>query len=84
VVLETLKEQKTLSQLSSEFGVSAGQISTWKNEIIKGIPTLLGLKPSELSAEQTEQITAPLYQQIGELQVELNFLKKKLKHLLNP
>jgi transposase-like protein len=39
VVLEALKEQKTLAQLSSEFGVNANQISLWKNEIVKQLPT---------------------------------------------
>lgn len=76
VVLEALKEQKTLAQLSSEFGVSPNQISLWKNEIIKHLPILFGAKNSDLVPEKEEEITAPLYQQIGELQVENNFLKK--------
>ena len=81
VVLEALKEQKTLAQLSSEFEVSANQISLWKNEIIKGLPIVFGAKKVDLTPEKEEEITAPLYQQIGELQVEVNFLKKKLKQL---
>lgn len=81
VVLEALKEQKTLAQLSSEFGVSPNQISLWKNDIIKGLPTLFGAKSTDLAPEKEEEITAPLFQQIGELQVENNFLKKKLKQL---
>lgn len=81
VVLEALKEQKTLPQLSSEFEVSANQISLWKNEIIKGLPIVFGAKKVDLTPEKEEEITAPLYQQIGELQVEVNFLKKKLKQL---
>jgi len=81
VVLEALKEQKTLAQLGSEFGVSPNQISLWKNDIIKGLPTLFGAKSTDLAPEKEEEITAPLFQQIGELQVEVNFLKKKLKQL---
>lgn len=81
VVLEALKEQKTLAQLSSEFGVSPNQISLWKNCIIKHLPTLFGAKSADLTPEKEEEITAPLFQQIGELQVEVNFLKKKLKQL---
>jgi transposase-like protein len=81
VVLEALKEQKTLAQLGSEFGVSPNQISLWKNDIIKGLPTLFGAKSTDLAPEKEEEITAPLFQQIGELQVENNFLKKKLKQL---
>jgi transposase-like protein len=81
VVLEAFKEQKTLAQLGSEFGVSPNQISLWKNDIIKGLPTLFGAKSTDLAPEKEEEITAPLFQQIGELQVENNFLKKKLKQL---
>lgn len=81
VVLEALKEQKTLAQLSSEFEVSANQISLWKNEIIKGLPIVFGAKKVDLTPEKEEEITAPLFQQIGELQMEVNFLKKKLKQL---
>jgi transposase-like protein len=81
VVLEALREQKTLAQLSSEFGVSANQISLWKNDIIKHLPTLFGTKSTDLTPEKEEEITAPLFQQIGELQMEVNFLKKKLKQL---
>lgn len=81
VVLEALKEQKTLAQLSSEFGISSNQISLWKNDIIKNLPTLFGAKSTDLTPEKEEEITAPLFQQIGELQMEVNFLKKKLKQL---
>lgn len=81
VVLEALKEQKTLAQLSSEFGVSANQISLWKNDIINNLPTLFGAKSIDLEQQKEEEMTYPLYQQIGELQVENNSLKKKLKQL---
>lgn len=81
VVLEALKEQKTLAQLGSEFGVSPNQISLWKNDIINNLSTLFGAKSIDLTPEKEEEITAPLFQQIGELQMEVNFLKKKLKQL---
>ncbi|TAE51694.1 MAG: hypothetical protein EAY69_00125 [Cytophagales bacterium] len=79
MVLETLKEQKTLAQLSSEFELQAHQISDWKKQVISGIPTLFGVKKSGVSDDEKEELTAPLYQQIGQLKVELDFLKKKLR-----
>lgn len=79
VVLEALKEQKTLAQLSSEFGLHANQISDWKRQAISGIPAVFGSPKSLLSDEKEEELTAPLYQQIGQLKVELDFLKKKLR-----
>lgn len=79
VVLETLKEQKTLSQLSSEFGLHANQISDWKRQAISGLPSLFGAKRDSVSEDLQEELTAPLYQQIGQLKVENDFLKKKLR-----
>jgi transposase-like protein len=79
VVLETLKERKTLSQLSSEFGLHANQISDWKRQAISGLPSLFGAKRDSVSEDLHEELTAPLYQQIGQLKVENDFLKKKLR-----
>lgn len=81
VVLEVLKEQKTLAQLSGEFELHAQQISDWKKQVISGIPTLFGIKKGTLSEEEKEELTSPLYQQIGQLKVELDFLKKKLRKI---
>ena len=79
VVLEALKEQKTLSQLSSEFELLSPQISDWKKQVITGIPSLFGVKKVSISEDQQEELTSPLYQQIGQLKVENDFLKKKLR-----
>ena len=79
VVLETLKEQKTLSQLSSEFGLHSNQISDWKKQAIAGLPSLFGAKKELISEDIQEELTSPLYQQIGQLKVENDFLKKKLR-----
>ena len=79
VVLEALKEQKTLAQLSSEFELLSPQISDWKKQVITGIPSLFGSKKIFISEDQEEALTSPLYQQIGQLKVENDFLKKKLR-----
>jgi putative transposase len=82
VVLEALKEQKTLAQLSTQFELHANQITDWKKQVVSSMPTLFEGKNqrqnTDLNPEQIELITAPLYQQIGQLKVELDFLKKKL------
>ena len=81
VVLEALKEQKTLAQLSSQFELHANQITDWKKQVVSAIPNLFeskNEKQNTITPEQIEEITAPLYQQIGQLKVELDFLKKKL------
>lgn len=79
VVLEVLKEQKTLAQLSSEFELHATQISEWKKQVVGAMPSLFTEKKALISEEEKEELTAPLYQQIGQLKVELDFLKKRLR-----
>ncbi len=81
VVIEALKGAKTLAQLSSEFGIHAQQITDWKRQTLDGIPGLFesGTPKAGLTSEQREQIEAPLFQQIGQLKVENDYLKKKLR-----
>lgn len=81
VVLEALKGAKTLAQLSTDFGIHAQQITDWKKQALDGLPSLFesaSAKPT-LSEQQREQIEAPLFQQIGQLKVENDWLKKKLR-----
>lgn len=81
VVLEALKGVKTLAQLSSDFGIHAQQITDWKRQALDGIPTLFESPTTKLSftTEQKEQLEGPLFQQIGQLKVENDWLKKKLR-----
>lgn len=79
VVLETLKGQKTLTQICSEFELHPNQVSQWKQQVLAGIPTLFGQSKSHQTEGEKEELTAPLYQQIGQLKVEVDFLKKKLQ-----
>jgi transposase len=81
VVLEALKGAKTLAQLSSEFGIHAQQITDWKRQVLDGIPSIFESTTSRpvLNIELREQIENPLFQQIGQLKVENDWLKKKLR-----
>jgi putative transposase len=79
VVMETLKGQKTVSQICTEFSVHPNQVSEWKSHVLSKLPTLFGETKTKLSEIEEEELTAPLYQQIGQLKVELDFLKKKLR-----
>ena len=78
VALDALKEHKTLEQLSQEYELTQSQISTWKKMAKTALPEVFG-SSSEKLAEQEEQMSA-LYEQIGRLKVELDFLKKKHNH----
>lgn len=78
VALEALKEQKTMSQISQEYTLHANQISDWKKVVIERANELFETSAPTPEPDM-EAITAPLYQQIGQLKVEMDFLKKKLK-----
>jgi transposase-like protein len=76
VALAAAKEEKTLGQLASEYGVHPGQISQWKRQLLSDGAEVFGRShPSQTQAEETVQ--AELYEQIGRLKMELEWLKKK-------
>jgi putative transposase len=74
VALEAIKGIRTAGQLSSAFGVHPTQIAHWKRQLLEGAPRVF----SEAGTQTEEELTAPLYEQIGRLQVEVDWLKKKL------
>ena len=79
VVIETLRERKTLSEICKEYDLHPNQITDWKKIVIDQLPSLFekgeGAKKAEVI--DIEGITSPLFQQIGQLKVELDYLKKK-------
>lgn len=76
VALEALKEQKTMSELSSEYGVHSNQISLWKKQLLIEAENVFSNKRHRQEKEQ-ETLETELYRQIGQLKVELDWLKKK-------
>lgn len=80
VAIEALKEQKTLSQICEQHGLHANQISDWKKTLLEGSPMLFERGAKAVSFD-SDSFIAPYLEQIGSLQMELNFLKKKLKQL---
>lgn len=80
VALEAIKKEKTMSQLSSEYGVHSNQINQWRKRILEELPEVFS-KKKQKKEKDTEDLQDELYRQIGQLKVELDWLKKKAKLL---
>ena len=76
VALEAIKGTYTLSELASKFEVLPNQIRTWKQQLLEQLPDIFADKRKRKSDED-EKLKEQLYQQIGQLKVELDWLKKK-------
>jgi transposase len=80
VALEAIKQQKTLNELTSEYGIHATQINTWKKQALAIVPQAFGSKREK--EEQTQQIQIDeLHRQIGQLIAERDWLKKKARNI---
>ena len=75
VALDAIRGVKTLAQLSSEYRVHQSQICAWKKLLLSNAA---GLFSSGSRSKSEDELTAPLYEQIGRLQMDLQWLKKKL------
>ena len=76
VVLELLKEQKTSAELASQHQVSCSQLRSWKAIATKGLTDLFTDKRKAHDRDR-EELIQELYRQLGRLNADLNWLKKK-------
>ena len=81
VALEAIKGHKTVPELVSSFGVHTTQIANWKRQALAEFPRLFSEPRSVSDGGENEALVAMLYQQIGQLKVELDWLKKKSDRL---
>jgi putative transposase len=78
VALEAIKGHKTANEIAAEYGVHPTQIAQWKKQALDGLPDLFSTRRSD-QAKSEEALIARLYQQIGQLKVQVDWLEKKSK-----
>ncbi len=79
VVLDLLKEEKTLAQLASEHGVHPNMLREWKAIALRALPGAFERRDTVAAAQAAhEQQLQELYAEIGRLTTQVNWLKKKL------
>jgi transposase len=78
VVLEILKEEKSLNELSSLHGVHVNQLRNWKKEFLEQMPQIFSKNDkAERKSVEYEQKIEDLYAEVGRLTTQLSWLKKK-------
>jgi transposase-like protein len=76
VALDAIKGQQTANEIGSSYGVHPNQVAQWKKQALEEMPRVFSERRAR--AEQgEEELKAQLYQQIGQLKVELDWVKKK-------
>lgn len=79
MVLEILKEEKTISQIASENGIPPNQLSKWKNTLLERMPEILedGRRKGDEEIAALKKQLEDSYVEIGRLTTQMNWLKKK-------
>ena len=76
VVLEVLREEKTIAELASQYEVHPTMIFAWRREFLENAVGIFEDKRKSRHDEDNTELTDKLYKQIGQLKVENDFLKQ--------
>ena len=80
VALEAVKGEKSLAELATKYEVHPNQIGQWKKAMLSGLPEVFSDRRRK-KEKRAEDKTAKLYEEIGRLKVERDWLKKKADEL---
>lgn len=80
VALEAIKEHRTINEIAAKHKLHATQINLWKKQLLEGAELVFenGSSKKSRQADSDEPQAAELYEQIGRLKVQLEWLKKKV------
>ena len=76
IALEAIKGYSSINDLAKEYKVHPNQIGMWKKQLLENLPVIFD-NPRGPKTEASSELTDQLYRQIGKLQVEVEWLKKK-------
>ncbi len=76
VALEAIKGLRTTNEIAAAYGVHPNRVAQWKKQVLQQLPEIFSSGRVDRE-HQAEQLQDQLYQQIGQLKVELDWLKKK-------
>lgn len=77
IAVEAIKGQRTVNEIASSYGVHPNQVMQWKKQALEGMTEVFSSRRGRERREGEEE-KAYLYQQIGQLKVELEWMKKKV------
>lgn len=77
VAIEAIRGVKTLAELATEYKVHPNQISAWKKQVQSNAQELFA-SGKKRKAKTEDELTAPLYEEIGRLKMDIKWLEKKL------
>jgi transposase-like protein len=80
VALEAIRGERTIHELAADYGVHPVQITQWKRLALEELPRIVSSRRGTKHQED-EALKAALYQQLGQLKGELDWLKKKVGHV---
>jgi len=76
VALEAIREGRTINEIASEHEVHPSQVTTWKRDALAGLKEIFTVRRGRKKAEADANLES-LYRQIGQLTMQLDWLKKK-------
>jgi len=80
VALEAIKEERTIAEIARHYEVHPNLVTNWKRLLLESIPDLFE-RPNARRKDEKQEILDDLFNQIGRLKVENEFLKKKYNQL---